>query len=84
MQMPEPDRDVIARRAEIIAAMRAIVPGEGVIADDAMLKAFECDGLMAYRQLPLIVVLPETTAQVSDILRYCHENNVKIVPFSWQ
>ena len=64
-------------RAEIIAAMRAIVPGEGVIADDAMLKAFECDGLMAYRQLPLIVVLPETTAQVSDILRYCHENNVK-------
>lgn len=80
MQMPEPDRDVIARRAEIIAAMRAIVPGEGVIADDAMLKAFECDGLMAYRQLPLIVVLPETTAQVSDILRYCHENNVKIVP----
>ena len=80
MQMPEPDRDVIARRAEIIAAMRAIVPGEGVIADDAMLKAFECDGLMAYRQLPLIVVLPETTQQVSNILRYCHENNVKIVP----
>ncbi|MEQ8229376.1 MAG: FAD-linked oxidase C-terminal domain-containing protein [Rhodospirillales bacterium] len=80
MQMPEPDQGVIARRAEIIAAMRAIVPGEGVIADDAMLKAFECDGLMAYRQLPLIVVLPETTQQVSDILRYCHENNVKIVP----
>lgn len=80
MQMPEPDRDVIARRADIIAAMRAIVPGEGVIADDAMLKAFECDGLMAYRQLPLIVVLPETTQQVSNILRYCHENNVKIVP----
>lgn len=80
MQMPDPDRDVIARRAEIIAAMRAIVPGEGVIADEAMLKAFECDGLMAYRQLPLIVVLPETTQQVSQILKYCHENNVKIVP----
>lgn len=80
MQMPEPDQGVIDRRAEIIAAMRAIVPGEGVIADDAMLRAFECDGLMAYRQLPLIVVLPETTAQVSEILKYCHANGVKIVP----
>jgi glycolate oxidase len=80
MQMPEPNKDVIARRAEIVAAMRAIVPGEGVIADEAMLKAFECDGLMAYRQLPLIVVLPETTDQVSRILKYCHENDVKIVP----
>ena len=80
MQMPEPDQGVIDRRAEIIAAMRAIVPGEGVIADDAMLRAFECDGLMAYRQLPLIVVLPETTAQVSEILAYCHANGVKIVP----
>ncbi len=80
MQMPDPDQRVIERRAEIIKAMRAIVPGEGVIADEAMLKAFECDGLMAYRQLPLIVVLPETTAQVSQILAYCHLNDVKIVP----
>jgi glycolate oxidase len=80
MQMPEPDKAVIARRSEIVQAMRAIVPGEGVIADESMLKAFECDGLMAYRQLPLIVVLPETTDQVSQILRYCRDNNVKIVP----
>ncbi|MEK9671751.1 MAG: FAD-linked oxidase C-terminal domain-containing protein [Rhodospirillaceae bacterium] len=80
MQMPEPDQAVIARRAEIVRAMRAIVPGEGVIADESMLKAFECDGLMAYRQLPLIVALPETTAQVSEILKYCHEHQVKIVP----
>ncbi len=80
MQMPEPDRDVIARRAEIVQAMRDIVPGEGVIADDDMLKAFECDGLMAYRQLPLIVVLPDTVDQVSRILEYCHDNGVKIVP----
>ena len=80
MQMPDPDQGVLDRRADIVAAMRAIVPGEGVIADDAMLKAFECDGLMAYRQLPLVVVLPETTAQVSAILKYCHEHGVKIVP----
>ena len=80
MKMPKPDEAVIARRTEIIAAMQVIVPGEGVIFDNHELRAFECDGLMAYRQLPLIVVLPETTEQVSRILKYCHENDVKIVP----
>jgi len=80
MEMPLPDNEIIARRAEIVAAMREIVPGEGVIDDSDELKAFECDGLMAYRQLPLIVVLPETTEQVSRVLKYCHDNGVKIVP----
>jgi len=80
MRMPEPDAGVIARRAEIVAAMRAIVPGEGVIADADEMKAYDCDGLMAYKGLPLIVVLPETTRQVSRILKYCAERQVKIVP----
>ena len=80
MRMPEPDQAVLARRAEIAAALREIVPGEGVIADDLELKAYETDGLTAYRQLPLIAVLPETTAQVSRILKYCHENGIKVVP----
>ena len=80
MKMPKPDDVVIARRAEIIKAMQLIVPGEGVIFDETELRAFECDGLMAYRQLPMIVVLPENTEQVSKILKYCHENDVKIVP----
>lgn len=80
MKMPKPDDVVIARRAEIIKAMQAIVPGEGVIFDETELRAFECDALMAYRQLPMIVVLPENAEQVSKILKYCHENDVKIVP----
>jgi glycolate oxidase len=80
MRMPEPDAEVIARRADIIDVLRAIVPGEGVIVDEEELRVYECDGLTAYRQLPMIVVLPETTEQVSDILRYCHEAGVKIVP----
>jgi glycolate oxidase len=80
MRMPEPDAEVIARRADIIDVLRAIVPGEGVIVDEDELRAYECDGLTAYRQLPMIVVLPETTEQVSHILRYCHEAGVKIVP----
>ena len=80
MRMPEPDAGVIERRAEIIKAMGAIVPGEGVITDADELRAYDHDGLMAYKGLPLIVVLPETTEQVSEILRYCAENGVKIVP----
>jgi glycolate oxidase len=80
MRMPDPDRDVISRRGEIIAALRRIVPGEGVIAEEEELRAYECDGLTAYRQLPMIVVLPETTQQVSDILKYCHGSRIKIVP----
>ena len=80
MKMPEPDAGVIARRAEIIKAMRAIVSGEGVITDSDELRVYDHDGLMAYKGLPLVVVLPETTEQVSAILKYCVENEVKIVP----
>jgi glycolate oxidase len=80
MKMPEPDRGVLARRTEIIQALRAIVPGEGVIADEREMKPYESDGLTAYRQVPMIVVLPDTTEQVAEILRYCHENGVKVVP----
>jgi glycolate oxidase len=78
--MPEPDQDVLARRVQIIAALQAIVPGEGVITSEVERRAYESDGLTAYRQPPMLVVLPSTTDQVSQILRYCHENNVRIVP----
>jgi len=80
MKMPIPDAGTIAKRGEIIKRLRAIVPGEGVIVDDSELRTFECDGLMAYKQLPMVVVLPQTTQQVSQILKACHEMGVKIVP----
>jgi glycolate oxidase len=80
LTMPTPDAAVLARRAEIIAALRAIVSGEGVIDDSDLLRPYESDGLTAYRQPPMVVVLPETTAQVSAILRWCHAAGVKVVP----
>ena len=80
LKMPETDKDVMARRVEIAAALREIVPGEGVITEEAERRAYESDGLTAYRQLPMIVVLPETTEQVSEILKYCNDNNVRVVP----
>src|SRR6188472_3820390 len=80
MQMPPLDPDILRRRGEIVAALQAIVPGEGVIDDLDGMRPYECDGLSAYRQMPLVVVLPERVEQVSAILRYCQDNKVKVVP----
>ena len=80
LKMPDIDKDVMARRVEIATALREIVPGEGVITEEAGRRAYETDGLTAYKQLPMIVVLPETTEQVSQVLRYCNENKVRVVP----
>ena len=78
--MPLPDREVLARRERIVAALRAIVPGEGVIATEAAMRPYESDGLTAYRTLPMVVVLPETTEQVCRVLAWCHAENIKVVP----
>ena len=80
LTMPIPDQEVITRRAAIAAALRHIVPGEGVVEAPIEMRAFETDGLTAYRQMPLVVVLPETAAQVSAVLKYAHENEIKVVP----
>ncbi len=80
MKMPAPEAEALAQRADLIADLRAIVPGEGVIVDDTELRAYESDGLTAYRQTPMVVVLPETTEQVSAILKLCNERHVKVVP----
>lgn len=79
-RMPELNAATLERREEIVADMRIIVPGEGVVESEAEMRAFESDGLTAYRQLPMVVVLPETVAQVSRIVKYCHERNIRVVP----
>jgi len=80
LAMPAPDAATMARRDEIVADMRIIVPGEGVVDAVNSMRAFETDALTAYRQLPLVVVLPETTAQVARILKYCSDRNIRVVP----
>src|SRR5512139_4280714 len=80
VRMPEPDQTVLGRRERVVAALRTIVPGEGVIAAERELRPFESDGLTAYRQTPMVVVLPETTEQVSQVLRYCYDEGIKVVP----
>src|ERR687887_2524607 len=78
--MPALDEAVLARRERIVAALRAIVPGEGVIATEREMRPYEADGLTAYRQLPMVVVLPDTTEQVSRVLAFCHAEVIKVVP----
>jgi glycolate oxidase len=78
--MPAPDQSVLQRKESIVAALREIVPGEGVISSAAEMLPYESDGLTAYRQPPMVVVLPDTTEQVSRVLRYCHDNGIKVVP----
>src|SRR6185369_8716400 len=80
LRMPEPDAAVLGRRAEIVRDLSVIVPGEGVISTEREMRPYESDGLTAYRQLPFVVVLPETTEQVSRVLRYCEEHAIKVVP----
>ena len=80
LTMPLPDAATIAQRGAIVAAMRAIVPGESVVDDADALRPYESDALTAYRQPPLLVVLPETVEQVAAVLAWCHANRVKVVP----
>ena len=80
MHMPKPDQDVIDRRAEIASGLRNILPASCVIDNEASMKAYDADGLSAYRQMPLVVVLPETTQQVADVMKWCRDHKIKIVP----
>ena len=80
LKMPEPDSKTMGSRQQIVEDLAKICPGEAVISLPGEMRVFESDGLTAYRQMPLVVVLPRTTAEVSQVLTYCHENNVKVVP----
>ena len=81
MLMPKPNADVLAKRDALVAGLRRIIPDpEGVIDDKNDLRAFECDGLSAYRQLPMIAVLPSTVAEIAETLKYCQTEGVNVVP----
>ncbi len=80
MDMPIPSAAVLARRSRIIARLREVLPYEAVIDGDNELRAYECDGLTAYRCPPLAAVLPSSTEDVVSVLRICSEMNVPVVP----
>lgn len=79
MELAPPDPNILARRKEIVAALRRIVP-DGVVADSAGLSAFDGDALTAYRQSPLVCALPRTKDEVSAIVRFASREGIPLVP----
>ncbi len=74
-----PDERVLQPRPEIIDRLRAILPEHCVLASPVELAAYECDGLPAFRQRPMVVVLPERIEQVQAVMRLCHAEQVPVV-----
>ncbi|MBN9057772.1 MAG: FAD-binding protein [Rhizobiales bacterium] len=79
IEIPKPDPRILARRAEILAGLAALVPPTSLITEEDERRAYETDALTAYRRVPLAVVLPETTEQVSRVLTFLNREGVKVV-----
>ncbi|MEZ5858071.1 MAG: FAD-binding protein, partial [Geminicoccaceae bacterium] len=78
--IPEPDPGILGKRERILEGLRAILPGENLITDPRELVPYETDGFTAYARVPMAVVLPETTEEVSRILAFCSAEGVPVVP----
>jgi glycolate oxidase len=80
MDMPTPNPSILSAKARIVTRLRAVLPADAVIDAPEETRAYECDALTAYRCPPLAAVLPSSTAEVSAVLRICHEEGVPVVP----
>jgi len=69
-----------ARQKQVAEALRAFLPARAVLFEEEDTRPYECDGLTAYRQLPMVVALPETEEQVQRVLRTCSSMDVPVVP----
>ena len=79
IRFPDPDPEILARREDIIAGLRPLLAPEALVTSEDERRAFETDGLTAYRQMPLAVALPSTTGEVAAVMAYCHAQGVKVV-----
>ncbi len=68
-----------ARQAEVVQALARVVPAHALLWHSEDTTPYECDGLTAYRQRPLVVCLPETEAQVQAVLKVCHQLRAPVV-----
>ncbi len=80
VMLPDPDPAILAAREEIIRDLQGLITAsDGVIDHPDEIKPYETDALTAYKETPLAVVLPETTAEVAAVMAYCHSRGVKVV-----
>jgi glycolate dehydrogenase FAD-linked subunit len=75
----EPARVDVVRQRAVVDALRAFMPGDAVLFDRESVQPYECDGLSAYRQLPMVVALPANESQVKRVLETCHRLRVPVV-----
>lgn len=75
----KPEQPLPSFRTGVAADLRRLVASECVLSDTESLRPYECDGLSAYRRLPLVVVLPESIEQAQKVIRYCYQNDIPIV-----
>ena len=80
MEMPAPNPAILARKGELVDRLKQVLPADAVISEPAETRAYECDGLTAYKCPPLAVILPASTREVSDALRICHQMGIPVVP----
>ncbi|MFL2889983.1 MAG: FAD-linked oxidase C-terminal domain-containing protein [Pelagibacteraceae bacterium] len=80
LQMPKIEKSIISNKDNIISDIGKIVKKGNLLFHPDEIKPYETDGLVAYKQAPLVVVLPETIEEVSEVLKYCNKNKIKVVP----
>ncbi|MDC6465457.1 FAD-linked oxidase C-terminal domain-containing protein [Pelagibacteraceae bacterium] len=80
LAMPKIDRKLISNKVEVIKNLKKIIRPENVLDHEDQIRPFETDALSAYKQMPLAVVFPENTYEVSNILKYCNKERIKVVP----
>jgi glycolate oxidase len=80
IQIVEPRAETLAKRDKFVYALKKLLPARSVVIDEPGRRAFETDALTAYKRLPLAVVLPTSTEEVSAILRFCHLSKIRVVP----
>ena len=80
LALPKIDKDTISRKDQIVSHLKKFTKDENILSENEEIKPYETDGLAAYKQTPLAVVLPENTKEVSEILKFCNEENIKVIP----
>ena len=78
--LPKIDKSTILNRNKIVSNLKKIIKSENVLDHNDEIKPYETDALSAYKQKPLVVVLPENVQEVSKILKYCNEEKIKVIP----
>ena len=80
LALPKIDHSIVDKKNEIVKKLSKLTNSENVLSEADELRPYETDALSVYTQTPLAVVLPENTKEVSEILKYCNSENIKVVP----